>query len=140
MDKLARSSIRFSDFHVNPFCSPTRAALMTGRMPDRTGVTSTNFQRNYLRRDEVLMPEYFKASGARCGTPDREVRQALFPTPSFLTPEGRSFRDLPFSEPFEEDGRFRIILLSGTTFFRIFWVGGLNSLGGELFLKAGLFL
>ena len=67
MDKLARSSVRFSDFHVNPFCSPTRAALMTGRMSDRTGVTSTNFQRNYLRRDEVLMPEYFKASGYRTG-------------------------------------------------------------------------
>ncbi len=38
MDKLAQSSVRFSDFHVNPFCSPTRAALMTGRMSDRVGI------------------------------------------------------------------------------------------------------
>ncbi|MFC1596849.1 arylsulfatase [Planctomycetota bacterium] len=67
MDKLARASVRFSDFHVNPFCSPTRAALMTGRMSDRVGVTSTNYQRNYLRRQEVLMPEYFKATGYRAG-------------------------------------------------------------------------
>jgi arylsulfatase A-like enzyme len=67
MDKLAAGSVRFCDFHVNPFCSPTRAALMTGRMSDRTGVTRTNFQRNYLRRDEILMPEYFKASGYRTG-------------------------------------------------------------------------
>lgn len=63
MDKLSAASVRFSDFHVNPFCAPTRAALMTGRMSDRTGVTSTNTHRNYLPRDEVLMPEYFKASG-----------------------------------------------------------------------------
>lgn len=67
MDALARQSVRFTDFHVNPFCSPTRAALLTGRMSDRTGVTSTNFQRNYLRRDEVLMPEFFRASGYRTG-------------------------------------------------------------------------
>ena len=67
MDKLAESGVRFMDFHVNPFCSPTRAALLTGRMLDRTGVTSTNTHRNYLRREEVLMPEYFKASGYRTG-------------------------------------------------------------------------
>ena len=67
MDKLAASSVQFSDFHVNPFCSPTRAALMTGRMSDRTGVTSTNTHRNYMRRNEVVMPEFFKASGYRTG-------------------------------------------------------------------------
>jgi len=33
MDKLARASVRFSDFHVNPFCSPTRAArILHGRL------------------------------------------------------------------------------------------------------------
>lgn len=67
MDRLATEGVRFSDFHVNPFCSPTRAALMTGRMSDRTGVTSTNTHMNYMRREEVLMPEYFKASGYRTG-------------------------------------------------------------------------
>ncbi len=67
MDKLAASGVRFMDFHVNPFCSPTRAALLTGRMSDRTGVTSTNTHRNYMRQEEVLMPEYFKASGYRTG-------------------------------------------------------------------------
>jgi len=67
MDSLAAESVRFTDFHVNPFCSPTRAALLTGRTSDRTGVTRTNFQRNYLRRDEVLMPEFFQASGYRTG-------------------------------------------------------------------------
>ncbi len=63
MDKLSAGSVRLSDFHVNPFCSPTRAALLTGRMSDRTGVTSTSTHRNYMRREEIVMPEYFKASG-----------------------------------------------------------------------------
>jgi len=67
MDQLAASGIQFTDFHVNPFCSPTRAALLTGRMSDRTGVTSTNTHRNYMRRQEVLMSEYFKVSGYRTG-------------------------------------------------------------------------
>ena len=67
LDKLADSGVQFSDFHVNPFCSPTRAALMTGRMSDRTGVTSTNTHRNYMRRNETTMAEYFKASGYRTG-------------------------------------------------------------------------
>ena len=67
LDKLAASGVQFSDFHVNPFCSPTRAALMTGRMSDRTGVTSTNTHRNYMRRNETTMAEYFRASGYRTG-------------------------------------------------------------------------
>ncbi|VGO18543.1 arylsulfatase [Pontiella sulfatireligans] len=67
MDRLAESSVRFTDFHVNPFCSPTRAALMTGRMSDRTGVLSTQNTLNYMRLSEVLMPEYFRAAGYRTG-------------------------------------------------------------------------
>ena len=38
LDALYRESIRFTDFHVSPFCTPTRASLMTGRsmwMPRR---------------------------------------------------------------------------------------------------------
>jgi len=67
MDRLAESSVQLSDFHVNPFCSPTRSALMTGRMSDRVGVTSTNYQRNNLRLEEIIVAEYFKASGYRTG-------------------------------------------------------------------------
>jgi len=40
---------------------------MTGRMSDRSGVTSTNTHRNYMRRNEVVMAEFFKASGYRTG-------------------------------------------------------------------------
>src|SRR5680860_1661828 len=63
MDHLYNESIRLIDFHVNSFCAPTRAALMTGRMSDRTHVHSTVYLRNHLNREETTMAEFFKASG-----------------------------------------------------------------------------
>ena len=67
LDKLHAQSIRFTDFHVNAFCSPTRAALMTARMSDRTGVRTTIYSRNHLPRAETTMAEFFKATGYRTG-------------------------------------------------------------------------
>src|SRR5260370_32543128 len=31
IDKLAEGGLRYTNFHVTPLCSPTRAALLTGR-------------------------------------------------------------------------------------------------------------
>ena len=31
LDQFHKYSVRFTDFHVSPTCSPTRCALMTGR-------------------------------------------------------------------------------------------------------------
>ena len=67
IDKLSSQSVRLSDFHVDPFCTPTRAALMTGRFSHRTGATATYSQRNLVRLDETLMPQFFAASGYRTG-------------------------------------------------------------------------
>ncbi len=37
IDQLAAESVQFDRFYVNSFCAPTRAALLTGRWPLRTG-------------------------------------------------------------------------------------------------------
>ena len=38
IDRLAREGLRFTDFHSNgPMCTPTRAALLTGRYQNRIG-------------------------------------------------------------------------------------------------------
>src|SRR5881396_3603299 len=37
IDKLAAGGAKFTQFYVQPMCTPTRAALMTGRYPFRYG-------------------------------------------------------------------------------------------------------
>lgn len=67
LDKLYAQSIRLTDFHVDPTCSPTRSALMTGRYSSRTGVWHTIMGRSLLRKDEVTMADVFSAGGYRTG-------------------------------------------------------------------------
>ena len=38
IDKLAEGGAKFTQFYVQPMCTPTRAALMTGRYPFRYGL------------------------------------------------------------------------------------------------------
>ena len=41
LDRLAAEGVRFTDFYSpSPLCSPSRAGLMTGRTPFRTGIRS----------------------------------------------------------------------------------------------------
>ena len=42
LDRLHAESVRFTDFHVSPFCTPTRAALMTGHHAGYTGAFRTS--------------------------------------------------------------------------------------------------
>src|SRR5271166_6053733 len=49
LDKLHGQSIRLTDFHVAPMCSPTRGQLLTGRDGLRTGVTSVCAGRSLIR-------------------------------------------------------------------------------------------
>ncbi len=67
LDRLHSQSIRLTDFHVDPTCSPTRSALMTGRYSSRTGVWHTIMGRSLLCKDEVTMADVFSASGYRTG-------------------------------------------------------------------------
>jgi arylsulfatase A-like enzyme len=63
MDRLHAESVRLTDHHVDPTCSPTRAALLTGRYSTRTGVWHTINGRSMMRTEELTMPEIFKANG-----------------------------------------------------------------------------
>ncbi len=67
LDRLHDESVRFSNFHVDSYCSPTRAALMTGRYAHRVGGWGTVAGRNMLRDDEVTMADVFRHSGYRTG-------------------------------------------------------------------------
>ena len=65
LDRLHRQSVRLTDFHVDPTCSPTRSALLTGRYSCRTGVWHTIMGRSILRRDEVTLGDMFSRAGYR---------------------------------------------------------------------------
>ena len=51
LDKLAAGGLRFTDFHAGAsVCTPSRAALMTGRLGARTGVTVSHiFHQRYAQ-------------------------------------------------------------------------------------------
>jgi arylsulfatase A-like enzyme len=51
IDRLARNGVRFPRMQVMPVCSPTRASLLTGRFPFRTGIGSTT-----VRNQRPLFP------------------------------------------------------------------------------------
>ncbi len=67
MDKLYQESARLTNFHVSPTCAPTRAALMTGRYNNRTGVWHTVMGRSLLRADETTMADIFRQAGYTTG-------------------------------------------------------------------------
>ncbi len=48
IDRLAAGGLRYTNFHVTPLCSPTRAALLTGRNHHAVGMRSlANFDSGY---------------------------------------------------------------------------------------------
>ena len=59
LDKLHSESVRLTDYHVAPTCSPTRAAFITGRWTNRTGVWHTIMGRSMLRHNEVTIGQIF---------------------------------------------------------------------------------
>jgi len=67
LDQLHQESIRFTNFHVDPSCSPTRAALLTGQYSSRSGVWHTIGGRSLLKKEKVTMAEIFKNSGYETG-------------------------------------------------------------------------
>jgi len=71
LDALAREGLSFQDYHANgPVCSPTRAALMTGRYQQRSqheGVIFANgpSRETGLALSEITVAEVLQAAGYR---------------------------------------------------------------------------
>jgi len=63
LDQLHAQSVRLTNFHTDPTCSPTRSALMTGRYSTRVGVWHTVMGRHMPRPDEIMMPQIFADRG-----------------------------------------------------------------------------
>lgn len=65
IDSIAKSGVRFTQGYVSgPYCSPTRAGLMTGRYQTRFGHEfNSTAQQSGLKLDEKTIAEYLKKEG-----------------------------------------------------------------------------
>ncbi len=66
LDRLAAEGAQLDRFYTTPICSPTRAALMTGRDPMRLGLAYSvilPWDNNGVHPDEHFLPESFRAAG-----------------------------------------------------------------------------
>lgn len=67
IDKLSKQSVRFTDFHVAPMCTPTRSQLLSGIDAMRNGATAVCQGRSMLRSDIKIMPQFFADAGYATG-------------------------------------------------------------------------
>ncbi len=68
IDKLAAEGTQMTDFYAQPLCTPTRAALMTGRYPLRYGLqlgVIPSGGKYGLDTEEYLLPQAMKDAGYR---------------------------------------------------------------------------
>ncbi len=67
LDNLYERSVRFDRFLVSPTCAPTRSAIMTGRHPEKNGVTHTILERERMTLDAVTLPQILQQAGYNTG-------------------------------------------------------------------------
>jgi len=87
LDGLARSGVRFDRFYVNPLCSPTRAAFLTGRDSLRGGVWGVTRGKETLRAEETTLAEILRAAGYRTAMVGKWHNGEHYP----YSPEGQGF-------------------------------------------------
>ena len=66
LDRISAEGVRFDRFYAQPICTPTRAALMTGRYAWRTGMASgviLNHLHYGLPLDETTLGQLMKSAG-----------------------------------------------------------------------------
>ena len=73
LDRLAASGVRFTQWYSNaPICSASRAAILTGKYPDRTGVkgalpSEPDWSVPGLQAGEVTLPKLLGERGYHTG-------------------------------------------------------------------------
>ncbi len=67
MDRLASQGLKLTSTYSQPTCTPTRSAILTGRIPYRTGLTRPILAGDKLTKnpwaDEISLPSILSASG-----------------------------------------------------------------------------
>lgn len=97
LDRLAARGVRMTSFYVTPRCSPSRAALLTGRHPHSTGIgvlTSDDSPTGYagsLSLDAPTLPERLKERGYTTALAGKWHLSSDIDTPNDTWPTRRGF-------------------------------------------------
>ena len=67
LDRLAATSFRLNKFYVSPLCSPTRAALISGRYPEAVRVWDTGRHMDLMYAGVYPLSQAFKDNGYATG-------------------------------------------------------------------------
>tara|TARA_B100000768_G_scaffold140557_1_gene132057 strand:- start:208 stop:1548 length:1341 start_codon:yes stop_codon:yes gene_type:complete len=70
IDQIAKQGIKFTEFYsASSVCSPSRAALLTGRYPQRMGINTVFFPESFtgIPDKEITIPEILKEKGYATG-------------------------------------------------------------------------
>jgi arylsulfatase/arylsulfatase A len=67
IESIAEQGIEMTHFFTYPNCSPTRAALLTGRYPYRTGVVGVTQVDHLMNASELTIAEILSSHGYRTG-------------------------------------------------------------------------
>ncbi len=119
LDRLHGESIRLTDFHVMPMCTPTRGQLMTGVDALRNGAMNVSSGRTNLRREFPTMPEIFGAAGYRTGIfgkwhlgdnypyrpQDRGFQESVWFPSSHISSAADYFNNDYFDDTYQHNGR-----------------------------------
>ena len=89
LDKLHGNSVRLTNYHVSPLCSPTRAALMTGRHSRHVGVSGTGGIQHLIIRGIPIAAEIFADNGYRTGAFGKWHLGSVYP----YRPNDRGFHE-----------------------------------------------
>ena len=108
LDRLASEGVRFTNFcSADPVCSPSRAALLTGRYPTRVGVPKVLFPQDQegLSLDETTLADVLKARQYRTMC----IGKWHLGRPQAYLPTSRGF-DEYFGIPYSNDMNPRVLL------------------------------
>jgi len=118
LEKLARNSVRLEAHYVHPMCSPTRAALMTGRFASRFGVTAAQNPRALPWNTATLARALKSAGYDTCITgkwhlgskPDEGPQKFGFDhgygsLAGGVTPDTHLYKDGPFQRTWHRNGQ-----------------------------------
>ena len=89
LDILHGQSIRLSDYHVTPMCTPTRGQLLTGMDAARNGAVNVSSGRALLRPEIPTIANYFSDAGYFTGVFGKWHLGANYP----FRPQDRGFEE-----------------------------------------------